>query len=438
MMTLSTYDKRFFFRNNDQEILISGDKTVSLWDTNTGMQIYHHENYSPTVISNFLSESFIYTSNNGNIYVADQENGETLFSIADSVTKIGQATYNDQGSHIIATYQDGTTKVWRVNDGTVVHTFKGMLRNNVAVLNYNPDNSSLIYSSIPAFSDYAFYDMNAQTTIVDVSTKQSIHNFQSIGTPVLHSPNGKFIATYKDIPNKFDTITYVSIWETTTGEKLFELEHNPHTSSMVFNSTSTKIAIASEYEDTKVWDLDSGLAEISITGYANAVAFNQKGDLLAVAKGAETQRNLEIWDITTNELVHTINHTHDNIKSIFFTSQDKNLYSIIYGESQTLNTWQLRDGSLLKSIDLPTSNVTYSPDGSFLASTDNKDNGTVNLMRASDGEVLQKLEGHFDIDSIAFSSDGKSLAVGAGRIGEGNTITIYGTPLDAPVFIAHE
>ena len=84
-------------------------------------------------------------------------------------------------------------------------------------------------------------------------------------------------------------------------------------------------------------------------------------------------------------------------------------------EDNTVRIWDAQTGAPLRTLTGHTStvkSVTYSPDGSTLAS--GSDDSTVRLWDAQTGASIRTLTGHtFWVNSVAFSPDGSTLASGS-------------------------
>jgi len=82
--------------------------------------------------------------------------------------------------------------------------------------------------------------------------------------------------------------------------------------------------------------------------------------------------------------------------------------------TNSVKLWRIPDGTLLNTLDGGTNAinvVTFSPDGTILATGDTK---TVRLWQVSDGTLLRTLELGRPVDFITFSLDGKTLISGYG------------------------
>jgi len=82
--------------------------------------------------------------------------------------------------------------------------------------------------------------------------------------------------------------------------------------------------------------------------------------------------------------------------------------------TNSVKLWHIPDGTLLNTLDGGTNDIrviTFSPDGTILATGDTK---TVRLWQVSDGTLLRTLELGKPVEFITFSLDGKTLISGYG------------------------
>lgn len=96
------------------------------------------------------------------------------------------------------------------------------------------------------------------------------------------------------------------------------------------------------------------------------------------------------------------------------TSLDREI-QVAQGRDETIQLWQAAGEkalNILKGHESRVRSVTFSPDGSILAS--GADDGTIRLWQVSDGKLRCTLEGHMgSVSTVAFSLDGLILVSGA-------------------------
>ena len=90
---------------------------------------------------------------------------------------------------------------------------------------------------------------------------------------------------------------------------------------MAFSPTGRFIASGSRDKTVKVWMLETGQAELTLTGHTeevNSVAFSPDGSFLA---SGSCDRTVKVWELKTARTVHTLRgHTYE-VNSICVASQ---------------------------------------------------------------------------------------------------------------------
>jgi WD40 repeat protein len=146
-------------------------------------------------------------------------------------------------------------------------------------------------------------------------------------------------------------------------------------------------------------------------GVYNLVEFSPRGQLLAVVVGSQ----VHLLDLNDGMQLAVLEGEGENylLMSIAF-SEDGELLAGSEGWSADMNIWQVEDGKLLQTWqETPTLNLTISPDGQLLVSS----NGEVH--RTSDGALLYRIgEPDYGVNQVVFSANGEFLAANDGMEGK--------------------
>jgi WD40 repeat protein len=162
-------------------------------------------------------------------------------------------------------------------------------------------------------------------------------------------------------------------------------------------------------------------------GGVTAVAFSPDGQILALGS---PDGNVRLWRVSDGSLAGTLAGHADAVSSVAFSPDGQTLASGSWDNSVRL--WRVADGSLLLTRELSpprdaeyqgwlgnVNSVAFSPDGQTLAAGLNDE--TVRLWRLPDGSPLRTLEVSPQgddswrgcVNSVAFSPDGQTLASGS-------------------------
>jgi WD40 repeat protein len=148
---------------------------------------------------------------------------------------------------------------------------------------------------------------------------------------------------------------------------------------------------------------------------AFALAFSPNGRFLAAA---DTQGRIQVWDVSTRNLVHTI-FQPGGVWSLAFDSQGKRLAA---GGHKMVCVWDPNSGDELRKWPIRDTSMSLSFDtnGKWLAAADFS---VLHVWSLDGEESLEAKVKDFEIGTVAFSPDGKVVATGGG-LGVSNNGTV--------------
>ncbi|MGL4377857.1 MAG: CHAT domain-containing protein [Microcoleaceae cyanobacterium] len=152
------------------------------------------------------------------------------------------------------------------------------------------------------------------------------------------------------------------------------------------------------------------------------VTISPKGNIMA---SGSLDKTIKLWNLQTGELLHTLTGHSTAIISLAFSPDGNTLASASNMEllnGGTIKLWNVNTGNLIETlgsspISLRTSCLAFSPDGQTLASGQigvTALSSIINLWNLATKKITAKLRGHgWEVNSIAFSTDGQILVSGA-------------------------
>jgi WD40 repeat protein len=222
------------------------------------------------------------------------------------------------------------------------------------------------------------------------------------------SRDGALIAIFRD----FSRIA--SVWDSRTGERLFELEHANEISAVDWSGDGTHLVVASY--DGSIRIVDRAGREVrdlrEEAGYVVLDArFSSDGRLLATSGFNEGnfRSHATIWDWTRGRTMRRIRQPTP-IEAVDFNPAGS-LIATAHGGGFA-EVWEVHSGRSVARLGGhlgPLSDIAFSPDGSRVATAGQ--DGTVRLYDARSGSQLVVLQGHDrEVSGVSFSRDGKRLA----------------------------
>lgn len=218
----------------------------------------------------------------------------------------------------------------------------------------------------------------------------------------------------------------VRLWDTQTGRttRIFQA-HKDEVYAVAFSPDDRMLASSSYDGRVILWDVNTGklLRTLQITGWSVAVAFSSDGSQLAVAS---QKRNIFVYDVRTGSILRTM-ETRGAMNVLAFSPDGRYLasgsYAIGFADAKT--------GRVSKSLQGHRGSVrgiAFSKDGRFLASA--SADKTARLWDVETGATIktfetttpiaasyapQPIQRKMPVTAVAFSPDGKLLAMTTGR-----------------------
>ena len=267
----------------DGRRLLSGsyDKTLRLWDVNTGKVLRllkGHESY------------------------------------------VNSVAFSPDGRRLLSGSDDDTLRLWDAETGAVLRVLKGH-EDNVNSVVFSPDGRRLLSGS----TDETLRLWDAETGDMLRVVKGHKHDVSSVA----FSPDGRRL-----LSGSFDN--WLRLWDAETGDMLREVHGNGEF-SVAFSPDGSRFLSGSSDGTLRLWDAETGEILRVLKGHENtvySVAFSPDGRRLLSGSWDKT---LRLWDVETSEQLSVLRGHEGQVTSVAFSSDGHQLLS--GSTDMTLRLW---------------------------------------------------------------------------------------------------
>jgi len=258
----------------------------------------------------------------------DLETGQTLrtFESPDSVWAVA---VTPDGHRAVSGSYDRTLMLWDLETGQTLRTLKGHT-NIVSAVAITPDGLRAVSAS---------WDRTLR--LWDLETGQTIRTLEG------HTDNVSAVAVTPDghrvVSGSWDRT--LRLWDLETGQTLRTLEGHTDWVSAVAVTPDGRYAISASGDHTlRLWDLETGQTTRTLEGHTDwvsAVAVTPDGRHVVSGSGDGT---LRFWDLKTGQTIRTFEGHTDNVSAVAVTPDGRCALSASW--DRTLRLWALESGKI--------------------------------------------------------------------------------------------
>lgn len=263
------------------------------------------------------------SSSDKTIKLWDAQTGVLKHTLTGHGDAIWQLTFSPDGKTLASASDDKTVKLWDVQAGTVKQTLTGLSEavNSVA---YSPDGGTLASGS----KDKTIKLYDARTALLE----QTLTGHTDWVDTVAFSPDGKTLASgSRDMT--------IKLWDARTGALKQTLTgHSDIVWRVTFSPDGKTLASASYDRSVRLWDAQTGALKQTLGASYEAVwsvAFSPDGKTLA---SASFDKTVKLWDVQTGKLKQTLTGHGYSAYSVAFAPDGKTLAS---SDDKTVKLWQV-------------------------------------------------------------------------------------------------
>jgi sugar lactone lactonase YvrE len=295
----------------------------------------------------------------------------TLKGHTDGVTDV---VFSPDGALLASGSMDGTVRIWRADDGELLHTLKQT--GDVFSVNFSPDGETLASGA-----------GNNAVKLWRVTDGTLLYTLPNAGHRVAFSPDGSTLASV----GMSQTLQLtVSLWRVADGEAIRTLETGPVTefcNSLAFSPDGATLAGGFQDGVVLMWSVESGALLHTLRGHNRYsevyVAFSPNGKILA--SGSHDAR-IRFWRVDDGAFLHEATGDLSSVSGIAFSADGSTLVSVSY--DYTVRFWCAADGKPIGALareEHDQQSVAFSPDLKTMASGDMLD-GIIRIYGIERGE----------------------------------------------------
>jgi RNA polymerase sigma factor (sigma-70 family) len=350
---------------------------------------------------------------------------------ASAAEEIYQLAWSPDSKLLAGAGQKGFIHLWDADKGVEIAQWKGH-ETTIMTVAFAPDGKSLATGGSDQTIRLWDVATRKEKRVLDGQHKQV--------RTVVFSPNGRMLAS----GHRGGTI---ALWDAATGKEIRHWQTRPfvNLTSLDFSPDGKALVSAGTFQcGPNLWDVATGTEMRSFAGHTapvERVVFSPDGKRL-LSQG--TDKMIWDWDLATGrakEGFHAFSAVPIRNGDYYTLSPRGDVVASYTHEDGTLRLWDAASGkegrTLIKLSGRKDSSDIYalefSPDGRLLAFSGmlgflgKPGNHPLVVWDTAAGTVRQQIKG-FDgeITSLAFSADGKKLAVGSSpTVGEKGTIRLW-------------
>lgn len=317
--------------------------------------------------------------------------------------KVRSVAFSKDGRMLASGGSDFVIKLWDIPTGKEVRTLTGHLASVVA-LAFSPDGKLL-----------ASRGKDEETVKIWVlATGAELKSVKGgSDARIQFSPDGRSLVVAS-------SDGFIKLWSVGSGAELKTLQaEGPDVVSVVF-SPDGKLLASLDTDAIKLWDVSTGnkLREMPISGQSSLdglLAFSGDGKTLS----SFTEGTITVWDVASGKQSSSTAVGAKRLSDEVALSPDAKVLARV-GLQEGDRDFKLLETATGRELMSPhvsedavsVESLAFSPDGATLAIGDEE--GAITLWDVFNGRELKSLKGHsFPAVSVAFSPDGKTIASGS-------------------------
>jgi WD40 repeat protein len=337
--------------------------------------------------------------------VGTEHIGNVRHSFSAHTSGIWSVRFSPDSKLLATGSNDGTIKLCDLTTGAVLATLPGYA-NWIMSISFSPDGRLLATGN--SDNDVKVWDVSQlQAQAAPHIAIATLRGHSSLAALIEFSPDGKLLFTA-------GADRSIRLWDTATWQELSRWSgYTNRIQSAIFTPDGTQIVSGSQDGTARVWDVQAGTIVQLIRGHDLGLVMVDYNPHTRTIASVSEDCTVKVWNALTGQLLQTLAADHKAAWSVRFSPNGKLLASgggqgsiCLWAETGALVTTLCGHHGAVKSI-------VFSPDGKLMATS------SFDLSwRLWDVATKQMIHAQTDYSNwiwdLAFSPDGRYLAVGAG------------------------
>jgi WD40 repeat protein len=327
----------------------------------------------------------------------DVDTGQPIGTFKGHNDEIRALVFNASGNMLASASSDHTVRLWHFNIVSQARDFLGH-DGSIWTATFSPDGQRIVSAS--ADKTVRIWDMTRGKVL------RTLTGHQAGVTAALYSPEGKHIVSAGGERT-------LNLWNAESGDLVRTFQgHLGTVTTVAFNAGGGKIASGGADKLVKIWDAQSGkeLVGIAVPSIVTVVAFTPDDKQIIVGSADQM---LRLFDVATGKPGTSWLAHNAAVTALAYSPNGKLL--VTCGADQLVRIWQTATPETtpitLATHNGPLSAVAFRNDNVHFVSAGSDQ--VVKLWKLENGSAkeIQSFRGHRDwISSVAFSRDGFYLA----------------------------
>ncbi|KAG8723257.1 hypothetical protein FRC09_004086 [Ceratobasidium sp. 395] len=402
------------FSPDGRQIAVGSVETVYLLDAETGDMLhlmYGHSDWVKSVAFSPDSQLIVSGSADKTVRIWDAQTGAELGRPLNAhLGNVLSVAFSPDGRRVVSGSTDKTMRIWDVVSTNNTAATRDSILDNYWLSGFmNP-----VIVTFTSCGQRIVSRCGDEVTIWDAETGLSLGIF--VGSDAGLGPSAMALSS-DDCHVVLTSSDELEIWDLQTGNAVLgPLQgHSGKVTSLTFSPDCRLIASGSRDKTIRIWDAETGLAVLKpLTGHSESVtSVSISADGRRIVSGSE-DCTVRIWDAETGQpAIESLTGHSDQVTSVSFSSNGR----IVSGSrDKTVRIWDAETGKPvhgpLRGHTSFVQSVAFSPGGRWIAS--GSDDSTVRIWDSETGSaVLEPLLGHSNmVSSVAFSPDGRRIVTG--------------------------